>query len=176
MNNRIEIKRLCLSAVFTVMLVVSAWISFPFFGNVLMTAQTLGVALCGYFLGMGAGSMALGAYLLLGLVGVPVFSGFLGGAGILFGPSGGFLYGFFAILLLCAVGRDKGRVTAWSLGTLGVILCHICGILHFCAVSHVGIAAAFMGVSLPFILKDVLSVVAAHTLSSILKKRFNSLY
>ena len=176
MNNRIEIKRLCLSAVFTVILVVSAWISFPFFGNVLMTAQTLGVALCGYFLGMGAGSMALGAYLLLGMAGVPVFSGFSGGVGILFGPSGGFLYGFFAMLILCAIGRNKGLATAWSLGTLGVILCHICGILHFSAVSHVEIAAAFMGVSLPFILKDILSVDAAYTLSSILKKRFGSLY
>src|SRR4051812_47816568 len=59
-----------------------------------ITLQTLGVMLAGAILGARNGTLAVTVYVVLGLAGLPVFSGGTGGIGVLFGPSGGFLLGF----------------------------------------------------------------------------------
>lgn len=59
-----------------------------------ITLQTLGVALAGLALGPWRGSAAAGLYVALGLLGLPIFSGFAGGLGVLAGPSAGYLLSF----------------------------------------------------------------------------------
>ncbi len=77
------------------LLAVLSWVSLPLpFSPVPLTLQTLGVLLTGALLGPRYGVLATAVYLLLGFVGVPVFHGGTGGPGILFGPTGGFLWGF----------------------------------------------------------------------------------
>jgi peptide/nickel transport system permease protein len=102
-----------------------AWMSVTV-GQMAFTMQTFGVFLTVLLLGGGSGTAACCVYLLLGALGLPVFSGFQGGIGVLLGPTGGYLFGFLATALIywlvTALGRDKeiSRLLGMVLGLLGI--------------------------------------------------------
>ncbi len=77
-------------------------------GALPITLQTLGVLLAGAILGARKGTLAVLLYLAVGLVGVPVFAGGAAGVGALFGPTGGFLFGF--VLAAWVVGFLTQRI------------------------------------------------------------------
>lgn len=146
------------AAVFAALLAVTAQISIPLPSGVPLTLQTFAVTLTGAVLGSKLGGTAAAVYLALGAVGLPVFSGLRGGVAALAGPTGGFIYGFIIMAVLCGT-----RFTApvrFSLAALGLILCHVCGFMHFALVTGNTPAAAFTLVSLPYLLKDGLSLAA----------------
>ena len=97
-ENRVSHSRvldLAYIALMAALLAICAWITIPF-GPVPFTMQTFGVFAALGLLGGRRGTLAILVYLALGLVGLPVFSGFSGGAGQLLGPTGGYLIGFIA--------------------------------------------------------------------------------
>ena len=94
-----KIRNMVLSALFAALLAVCAWISIPA-GDVAFTLQTFGVFLTLLLLGGKRGTVSISVYLLLGAVGLPVFSGFRGGIGTLLGVTGGYMVGF---LFTCLV-------------------------------------------------------------------------
>ena len=149
-------------------LAVMSMITIPT-GAVPITLQTFAVALTGAFLGAKRGSIAVLVYVLIGAVGVPVFSGFQGGAGVLFGYSGGFIWGFFPLAFLCGTLRtNRAKI---PLGLMGVLICHFLGVLQYTAVSGVGLFTSIFTVSLPYLLKDFAFVIAAIYVARILRKR-----
>ena len=79
-------------AMSAVILCVCSWLTIPF--TVPFTMQTFGVYCALLILGGRRGLAAIGLYLLLGIVGLPVFSGFRGGLGHVLGPTGGYILGF----------------------------------------------------------------------------------
>src|SRR5699024_5290951 len=110
-------------------------------------------------------------YLFCGLVGIPVFAGFSSGLSCFFGKTGGFLYGFCFLVFFCGLGTWTN--TAWktiTVSALGLIACHICGVLQFALLMHMSISSSFLLVSLPFLLKDALSIVGAFLLSKLITK------
>lgn len=114
-------------AIFTALIAVGAWIAIPTPARIDFTLQTLGVFLALGVLGGRRGTLAVTAYLLLGAVGAPVFSGFSGGLGALAAPSGGYLIGFFFTALFLWAAE---RVTADSLWKLGVCMVLGAGIYY----------------------------------------------
>ena len=99
---------------------VISLLQLPLATGVPLTFQVFAVALSGYVLGSLRGTGAVLIYAAIGLVGVPVLSGFVGGFSVLFGPTGGFIAGFFLLALLTGLGRDKKTVVAILLGMLGL--------------------------------------------------------
>ena len=93
--------RLITAALFTAITAVLSQTAIPTPFDVPLTLQTFAVALCGYVLGVKWGLASIAAYILLGTVGVPVFSGFRGGVQVLFGATGGFIFGFLFLTGLC---------------------------------------------------------------------------
>ena len=89
---KFKAKDLCYTALMAVLISVCSWISIQ--TVVPFTMQTFAVFCALELLGGTRGTMAVAVYLLLGAVGVPVFAGFTGGVGILFGTTGGYLLGF----------------------------------------------------------------------------------
>ena len=171
-KNKSRIKFCCMGAVFAVLMVLCSWVSFPVPPSMTVTLQTFAAALCGYTLGAAWGSAALAVYILIGAAGVPVFSGFLGGVGVLVGPTGGFLYGFFALMLTCGLSlKTKNTALRVLFGCIGLLLCHLCGALHFSAVTSTALWASVLAVSVPYIIKDVLSVVLAAWVANKIKTR-----
>lgn len=144
-------------------LAVLSQISVPMPSGVPVTLQTFAVALCGCVLGPAMGTAAVGVYLTLGAVGVPVLAGFGGGFGSFLGVTGGFLWGFLPMALLCGLGSRAGnKAVVISLGMAGLLACHLCGVVQFALVMSVSFPQAFFTVSLPYLIKDVVSVVLAY--------------
>ncbi|MGN0619178.1 MAG: biotin transporter BioY [Ruminiclostridium sp.] len=177
-EKRIKTIDLVLIALFAAITAVLSQIAIPMPTGVPVTLQTFAVALCGYFLGAGKGAAALGVYLLIGAVGVPVYSGFKGGFQVLLGPTGGFIFGFIIMAFLCGLSFKKAAGTKLSpvlriaMGVAGVAACHLLGTLQYMIVTNVNpekagidFITSFLLVSAPYLIKDIISVVVAYLIS-----------
>ena len=151
---------------FAALLAVCAWIHIPL-GDVAVTLQTFGVALALLLLGGKWGSLTVGIYLLLGAVGLPVFSGFRGGIGALAGVTGGFLWGFlFGALVFWAL-EGLGKLPALA---AGLLVCYGCGCGWFYLYSGGGLGLILLRCVVPFLLPDAVKLWLAFTLAGRLKK------
>lgn len=104
----LEVRDLVYVGVFAALLAIFSWISIP--TVVPFTLQTFGVFLALTVLGGKRGTLAILVYILLGAMGLPVFSGFTGGFGRLLGTTGGYIVGFLATGLLYIIYEDiSGR-------------------------------------------------------------------
>lgn len=164
-------KELVAIALFAAILAVLAQVSIPMPSGMPLTLQTFAVALTGYFLGCRRSAVAVAIYLLLGAVGAPVFSMFRGGLGILFGVTGGFLFGFLCQAALSGLSFSRGAVPALGGGLLGLALCHAVGVAWYAVVTSQGYVASFLLVSAPYLLKDVASVAAAYFAARAVRSR-----
>lgn len=154
MRRRASVQGLVLVGIFAALLAVLSQLAIPLPSGVPITLQTFAVALCGFTLGSKKGALSVAVYLLLGAIGLPVFAGFMGGIGVFAGMTGGFLWGFFALAALCGTGRVLPAA-------LGLLACHLLGVAQFSLVTQTGFLRGFVLVSLPYLLKDALSVAAA---------------
>ena len=91
-NNNLSIRDLCLIAIFASLAAVTAQISIPIpFSPIPLSCGMIGVYTAGIMLAPRSAFFSQICYLLMGAVGLPVFSGFRGGIAVLFGPTGGYL-------------------------------------------------------------------------------------
>ena len=130
---------------FTAVLAVLSILQIPMPSGVPITLQTFAVALCGYVLGRKNGTLCVLLYLLLGFAGVPVFTGMTAGIGKLVGYTGGFLYGF-------------------------LFLAFLLGAFHYSIIAQITFPAAFLLVSVPYLVKDILSVLGAMLVAVVIRK------
>lgn len=158
-------------AIFSVVMAVCAWISIPM--AVPFTLQTFAVFAALGVLGGRRGTYAVAVYLLLGAVGLPVFSGFQGGLGALLGATGGYILGFLASALLywlvTAKLGDGLAVMALSMAA-GLAVCYVFGTAWFMTVyaqanGPIGLLTALGWCVFPFILPDLAKIALAILLS-----------
>lgn len=164
-----SVRSLTLPALATALTVVMSLLSVPL-GATSITLQTFAVALAGYLLGPKDGLLSVAAYLLLGVCGLPVFSGFSGGLGVLIGPTGGFLMAFPAMAFLCGLGR-KRRACALAAGFAGLLVVYIAGTLQMSLSTGMTLGEACLTGVAPFVLKDAASVWAAFGASRAILRR-----
>ena len=101
MKNPTKTYRLALIGVMTAILCILGPLSIPLpFSPVPLSLTNFAILLAVFLLGWKWGTVSCGIYLLLGLVGVPVFSGFSGGMAKLLGPTGGYLVGFLLLAVI----------------------------------------------------------------------------
>lgn len=170
MNRRFPVTDTALIALFAAIIAVCAQLYIPLPSGVALTLQTLAIALCGYTLGIKRGLCAVAVYILIGLVGLPVFSVFSNGAAAFVSPTGGFIIGFLPLCALCGVAKKYRPVKAIILGVLGGTACHICGIIYFAVITKVNLLAAFAAASLPYIIKDIFCITAAYFIAKRIRK------
>ncbi len=160
-------------AMMAVILCVCSWLTVPF--TVPFTMQTFGVFCALLLLGGRRGLLAIGLYILLGLVGLPVFSGFRGGPGHLLGLTGGYILGFLftglGYLLMEGKLRKLSFPLRFALLGLDLLPCYFIGTVWFTAVSRlhgseVGFFSALSLCVLPYILPDLLKVLLAERICS----------
>ena len=151
-------------ALFAVVLSICSWITIP--GVVPYTMQTFGVFVAVGVLGGKRGTLAVLIYLLLGAMGLPVFSGFAGGIGYLLGATGGYILGFaFAALAMwwmeCLLGRSKwGLLFSFA---VGLMVCYCFGTLWFLWVyyGHIDGPGAWSALTVcvfPYVLPDLIKI------------------
>ena len=151
-------------------------------GPVPISLTNLAIYLSLYLLGWKWGTASYVVYMLIGMVGVPVFSGFTGGLGKLAGPTGGYIIGFiFTALIMWGVTKVLGEklwVLALSM-VLGLIACYAFGTLWFMLVytrstGPVGLAAVLGWCVFPFIIPDLCKIALALFLTRRLRRLVRS--
>lgn len=165
-----KIKRLSLAALFTTVIVCLAWISFPTPFGINLSFSILGVCLTAFVLGSKTAVASTVVYLVLGAAGLPVFSYFTGGIGVLFGVSGGFLWGFLITAFLCGIAKNiTQKAFKYSIMVLSVLVCHIAGVIQYSIVTGNTWWISFLSASAPFLVKDIILVFLANILSKKIK-------
>ena len=160
-------KKLSFCALMAALCAVCAQITVPMPNGVPVTLQVFAVALTGYLLGPKYGAAAVLSYLLLGAVGAPVFSAFRGGAYMLVGRTGGYLWGFLPMAAVCGLSYiGHGKVLRWFWGVPALLLCHLCGTLQNMILAGGGFWALLAVYSLPYLVKDLVCVAVAAALAA----------
>lgn len=156
------------------LIAVCTWIAIPLPSNISFTMQTFAVCVIAGLLGWRQSLAAVAVYLLLGIVGLPVFSGFRSGAGVLLGATGGYLIGF--LFMAPCIGflteRFGKSVPSLSLSMLaGEVLLYLFGTIWFVTVytEGVGFSGALMMCVVPYLLPDAVKI----ALAIILVRRLN---
>ena len=151
-------------ALMAVLISVCSWLSVP--SVIPFTMQTFGVFCALLLLGGRRGSIAVLLYIVMGAVGLPVFSNFTGGVGKLMGPSGGYIFGFLLTALcywgMTALLGEKPLIKILGLAA-GLVLCYAFGTLWFVEVyswvkGPISVTAALAMCVLPFILPDAVKI------------------
>lgn len=181
-NKRIRTIDLTYMGMFVALLAVSAWIVIP--ATVPFTMQTFAVFATIAMLGMRKGALTIIAYILLGLAGVPVFSGFTGGFGVLAGPTGGYLVGFvFSAIVTGAILKRASRKTPVMFVAMvaGLVVCYIFGTIWFMflysganAIGSVSIWTALTMCVFPYVLPDLVKIALAVFFSKKMSRHITS--
>ncbi len=168
-------RKIALCGLCSALIALGAWVSFPSPSGVPLTVQSFFIALAAFVLGLRGSLCSVAVYLALGAAGMPVFSSFQGGAQVFVSPTGGFLWGFVPMTFLCGISENKKDAVALTLALIGLIVCHGCGVWQFSFVTDVKLLASFASVSLPYLIKDIASVVLAFFVSKPIKKAISTL-
>ena len=164
---RTTTKQLVLAALFAALTAIFSQISIPI-QPVPINLALLAVLLCGALLPLKWADLSMGVYILLGATGVPVFSGFRGGVGVLVGPTGGYIVGYLAAAALVAALRPwwMGRFVKLLLSmAAGVVACYLLGTLWFMYVRGTGLMEALGLCVFPFLPGDAAKVLVAAVLA-----------
>ncbi len=158
----------------TVIIILCGWITVP--APIPFTLQTFGIYAAVLLLGSKDAFISVAMYILLGLAGLPVFSGFTSGAGHLLSPTGGYILGFLLCPLVCLLGEKlcKKKNPKVILLVAGTLLCYASGTLWFTIIANqtespTGLWSAFFMCVLPYIIPDALKLFAAYLLAKKLK-------
>ena len=172
MNSGYKTLDLIYMAIGAALIVVCSWVTVPLM--VPFTLQTFAVFTVVELLGGKKGCLSILVYILLGAVGLPVFSGFKGGIGVLFGTTGGYIVGFIFIALiyqLCEKLFGKKIFVRIAAMVAGLIVCYAFGTAWFMIVYTRNSGAVDIGTALgwcviPFIIPDLVKLTLAMLVSS----------
>lgn len=161
-------------AMCTALISVTAWITVP--SPIPFTLQTFSVLLtCGLLGGKNASAAVL-IYILLGALGLPVFSGFTGGIASLGGATGGFIIGFLAMTLfvwLCERFISSTASLAFVM-SISLLICYSFGVIWYALIyspnNSASIGAIVSSTVLPFVIPDAIKLALAVALTQRLKK------
>jgi len=165
--SRITTKELVLTGMFAAVLAVISQLSIPMPTGVPITIQIFGVALIGTVLGWKLGFLSTLIYILLGAVGLPVFSNFRGGVQFLLGLTGGYIWGWLIMVILCGIRPKTGSkllntILLFLLPILGTLLDEAIGGLQWAALSgDMSVSAVFSYSIVAFVPKDIILTVIA---------------
>lgn len=164
--NRLDspLKRMVYAAMFGALTALGAFIVIPL-QPVPISLQTLFCGLAGVLLGGYTGALSQIVYVLLGIIGLPVFAGGKAGLGTLFGPTGGYLLGFIAAAFV--IGKiveskpQAGAVRIVAALLAGNLVIYFCGTLQLTAVADLSLMKSLIAGVVPFLPGDVLKLAAA---------------
>ena len=185
MKKKLRTIDLAYMAVGAVLIAVCSWISIP--SAVPFTLQTFAVFCVLSLLGGKRGTISIAVYILLGAIGIPVFSGFKAGFGVLIGTTGGYIVGFIFMGLIywlaevirkpLSSGSTKAGILILRAAVLAfsLIICYAFGTAWFMVAyakssGPVGLATALGWCVIPFIIPDIIKLVVAVIVSSRLRR------
>ncbi|MBE6902531.1 MAG: biotin transporter BioY [Ruminococcaceae bacterium] len=174
MKKRISVRAMVFTAIMAAVICIAAPLCVPVPSGIPLSLATFAVMLSGTLLGRGKGTAAVAVYILLGLVGIPVFSGFMGGFAHIAGATGGFILGYLPCAFLTGLFTELFGGKAWAMVTgmaLGTLSLYALGTVWFMLYTGSGLAAALLGCVVPFLVGDAVKIVAVCALAVPLRKK-----
>lgn len=160
--NKINTKNMTTIALMSALLCIIGPLSIPLpFTPVPIVLTNLIIYLSCCILGAKKGTLSVLIYILIGLIGLPVFSGFAGGFSKLAGPTGGYLIGYFfcAIITGLFVEKFEDKIYMYAIGMiLGTLLCYTFGTIWLAKQMNSTFVQAFSIGVLPYIIGDSLKI------------------
>lgn len=129
-----------------------------------ITMGIFAIAMTGIILGKTKGTICVLIYILLGAVGLPIFSGYIGGIPKIAGPTGGYIWGYLFLTWITGffVEKSAGKWYVCFLGgLLGTIVCYAFGTAWLAAQQKLGLTEALWAAVIPFIPFDLIKIVFA---------------
>lgn len=172
--NRLRTVDLAYLGLFAALMAICAWISVPMPAPLVpFTLQTFAIFAAVITLGGRRGTYAVGVYLLLGLVGLPVFAGFRSGPGTLMGTTGGYILGFFVCAVVYWLVTAFLGESLWAVflgGILGLAACYAFGtawflLLYIRTTGPMSLGAALGMCVVPYVLPDLCKLALAVVVS-----------
>lgn len=168
-NSQKNIKKMVLAALFASLISVGAYIKIPL-PFVPMTLQILFIFLAGSILGARWGALSVLVYLLIGIIGLPVFAGGASGPGVLMGPTGGYLIGFLCGTFITGLLSDKYGSKNILNNVLfmltGLIVIYLIGTGYLMHITYLSMEKAFAVGVAPFIIVDIIKLIFASIIAS----------
>ncbi|MGE6487595.1 biotin transporter BioY [Paenisporosarcina sp. NPDC076898] len=171
-----QLKMLIVSALFAAIIGIMAQITIPL-PLVPITGQTLAIGLAATILGKRYGVLSVIVYILIGIAGIPVFSGLSAGIGVVFGPTGGYIIGFIPAAFFIGWLLERFGFTvknAVITNIIGMIITLAFGAIWLKFVADLSWTAALTGGVTPFILVGIIKAILAATIGILVRKRLTS--
>ena len=173
MQKKMSIHHMAIIAVMAAVISILGPLSIPI-GVVPISFTNLAIYLSLYVIGMEKGTISYIIYLLIGFVGIPVFSNFTGGPSKIVGPTGGYLIGFIIMSLIAGFIIDK-FIEQWYLCfvgmLLGTVVCYVIGTVWLSLVANLTIRAAISAGVIPFVPGDIIKILIAAFIGPQIRKR-----
>lgn len=170
-----NLRQIVFIPIFTAITIALSYISIPLpFSPVPVTCQTIGVMLAGNLLNPKSAFLSMFLYLLLGIIGLPVFAGGASGLGSILGPSGGYLISWPIAAFISASLLKNAKKSFSTLLIVniisGIILIYTIGVIQLSYVTKMGIVPAIISGALPFIPGDIVKGTLSATISLAIQK------
>lgn len=167
-----SVRTMTISSLWAVLLSISAYIAINLpYTSVSFTTQSLMVMIIGLTMPSSVAGLSLSIYLMLGVIGLPVFSMGQAGLSVLLGPTGGYLIGFWMGAIVIAWLRSRiGKFLAVIIG--GIVVVYGFGIMGLMIVLRITFSKAFLIGALPFIPLDLIKASLAYGVS----KRYSTFF
>ncbi len=168
-----SVSQLAVTGVMTAVTCILAPFSVPI-GPVPISLTNLAIYFSIYVLGMKKATVSYLVYLLIGFIGVPVFSGFSSGPQKLFGPTGGYLIGFIPMTIIAGILIDKftnNQIICFLGMTAGIVVCYSFGTTWLAYQAHMDWKAALFAGVVPFLLGDAAKMILAAVIGPHIRKQ-----
>ncbi|MBD5129956.1 MAG: biotin transporter BioY [Ruminococcaceae bacterium] len=173
-----NIRSMVFMAIFAALICVAAPFQIPLPGLVPISLGTFAIYLTGAMLGGKRGTVSVCVYILLGAVGLPVFTGFMGGFAKLLGPTGGYIIGYIPLVLLTGIFSDMPSKKHWTMPVgmvLGTVALYAFGTAWFMIMNGSPLETALMNCVVPFLIGDTIKIVLSTMIALPLKSRLNAI-
>ncbi len=159
-----KIKEITLTAIFSAILCLLSIITFPV-GAVPVSLATFGVMIIGSFLNLKCAIVSVLVYIILGSIGLPVFSSFGSGLGVIFGATGGYIIAYPIMAAVISIIADKNKKHRKTMPLfsyiISLIVCYSLGSVWYSAVTQIPFKNALTVAVLPFIIPDLIKIFLA---------------
>lgn len=171
MENKSQLSLIVLAALFAALTAVGAYIAIPV-GPVPIVLSNLFVIMAGLLLGKKWATASMAIYLLLGIIGLPVFSGGASGLAVIAGPTGGFLIGFPLSAFTIALISGRGKPALWkdiAAVSVGILIIYLPGVPWLKYSLSMEWSSALKAGMIPFVPGDLLKGTVAIILVRLLR-------
>lgn len=169
------VREMVFTAICTALICILAPISVPV-GAIPVSLGTFAIYFSAALLGGKRGTAAVIVYIMLGMVGLPVFTFMRGGVGVLFGATGGYIIGYIPLAFLTGVFSDMKSKMHWTMPfgmVLGTVVMYTFGTAWYMIMSSSTLAAALLACVVPFLVFDSVKMVLATLLAVVLRARLS---